>query len=302
MTVIRPAREEDVEAAAEMLNEHSRGLHGTDDLTPADLLMYWTSPDVELGQDILLAESADGRLGRLRGPRRPRRRRLAGRQRHRSRRRCPRCSRRSSSGRPRKSPTRSSGATRSADDAPLVDLFERHRLPAGRATRSACRSTSTEISLRPEWPDGVSVRTMREGEERRVYEAQMASFADTWMFAPDPYDELAALDGRGARRSTAPSGSSPSRKASSRGSSSRERPRTSPASAGCASWASCPSTATAASGRRLLQPHVRRVREARIRGGRARSRRREPDRRGSGLRAGRDARRADEPDLREDLT
>ena len=29
---------------------------------------------------------------------------------------------------------------------------------------------------------------MREGEERRVYERNMASFADTWMFAPDPYE------------------------------------------------------------------------------------------------------------------
>ena len=29
---------------------------------------------------------------------------------------------------------------------------------------------------------------MRESEERRVYEAQMASFADTWMFARDPYE------------------------------------------------------------------------------------------------------------------
>src|SRR4029077_5946739 len=63
MTVVRPAREEDVEATAEMLNEHSRRLHGTDDMTPADLLTYWTSPDVELGRDVLLAESTDGRLG-----------------------------------------------------------------------------------------------------------------------------------------------------------------------------------------------------------------------------------------------
>ena len=50
MTVVRPAHKEDVEAAAAMLNEHSRRLHGTDDMTPADLLTYWTSPDVELGQ------------------------------------------------------------------------------------------------------------------------------------------------------------------------------------------------------------------------------------------------------------
>jgi ribosomal protein S18 acetylase RimI-like enzyme len=29
---------------------------------------------------------------------------------------------------------------------------------------------------------------MRDGEERRFYDAQMASFADTWMFAPEPYE------------------------------------------------------------------------------------------------------------------
>ena len=63
MTVVRSAREEDVDAAAVMLNEHSRRLHGTDDLTSADLLLYWTSPDVELDRDVLLAESQDGRLG-----------------------------------------------------------------------------------------------------------------------------------------------------------------------------------------------------------------------------------------------
>ena len=164
---------------------------------------------------------------------------------------CPCCSRRSSSGRSRKSRTRSSGAT-PPPMTPRSSSCSSGRATAGRATRSACRSTSTAISPEPEWPDGVSVRTMREGEERRVYEAQMASFADTWMFAPDPYDSLAALDGRGARRSTVPCGSSRSRKTRSRASSSRERPRTSPASAGCASWVSCPSTANAASGRRCF--------------------------------------------------
>jgi hypothetical protein len=44
MTTIRPAREGDIEAAA-------------------DLLMYWKSPDVELGRDILLAENTDGLVG-----------------------------------------------------------------------------------------------------------------------------------------------------------------------------------------------------------------------------------------------
>ena len=186
MTVVRPAREEDVEAAAEMLNEHSRRLHGTDDMTPADLLLYWTSPDVELGHDVLLAESPDGRLGGyadlgvhgdavwldVRGTdpatlpvmlEAIEQRAIT------------------------KEPDKKLWGYTSADDAPLVELFERT------GYRRARHSFRMRIDLDgdqsgPEWPDGVSVRTMREGEERRVYDAQMASFADTWMFAPDPYD------------------------------------------------------------------------------------------------------------------
>jgi mycothiol synthase len=41
----------------------------------------------------------------------------------------------------------------------------------------------------PTWPEGVSVRTMREGEERRVYDAHTASFQDAWMFEPEPFDQ-----------------------------------------------------------------------------------------------------------------
>jgi mycothiol synthase len=75
----------------------------------------------------------------------------------------------------------------SAEDLPLVDLYE----TAG--YRRARHSFRMRIDLEPDqpapvWPDGFSVRTMSDGEERRVYDAQMASFADTWMFAPDPYE------------------------------------------------------------------------------------------------------------------
>ena len=79
---VRPAVKEDLEAAVAMLNEHSRRLHGVDDVTPADLLQYWESPDVELGQDILVAENDDGDR-RLRGCRALRRAHLARRARDR---------------------------------------------------------------------------------------------------------------------------------------------------------------------------------------------------------------------------
>lgn len=41
----------------------------------------------------------------------------------------------------------------------------------------------------PEWPDGVTVRTLADGEEPRVHEVHMEAFADHWDFHPTPYDE-----------------------------------------------------------------------------------------------------------------
>jgi mycothiol synthase len=40
----------------------------------------------------------------------------------------------------------------------------------------------------PEWPDGLRVRNPRPGEEERVYEAHMDSFADHWDFRRHPFE------------------------------------------------------------------------------------------------------------------
>jgi len=186
MTIVRPARAEDVEATAAMLNEHSRRLYGADDMTPADLLLYWTSPDVELGKDVLLAESPNGGLGGyadlgvhgemvwvdIRGtdPETLPPLLEAIEQRARA-----------------KEPDKKLWGYTAAADAPLNELFEQ---TGYRVVRHSYRM---RIDLDgeqpdPDWPAGFSARTMGEGEERRVYDAQMASFADTWMFAVEPYE------------------------------------------------------------------------------------------------------------------
>lgn len=51
-----------------------------------------------------------------------------------------------------------------------------------------------EIDLGPEpeqpvWPDDVSVRSFRPGEERAVYEVDMEAFQDHWDFFPVPFEE-----------------------------------------------------------------------------------------------------------------
>jgi mycothiol synthase len=41
----------------------------------------------------------------------------------------------------------------------------------------------------PVWPDGISVRTFRNGEERAVYDVDMEAFQDHWDFFPVPFED-----------------------------------------------------------------------------------------------------------------
>ena len=43
----------------------------------------------------------------------------------------------------------------------------------------------------PRWPDGVGVRTFREGDGPAVHEAHMETFEDSWEHTYEPYDEWA---------------------------------------------------------------------------------------------------------------
>jgi mycothiol synthase len=186
MSLVRRARREDLEPAVQLLNEHSRRLHGADDLTPPDLLNYWESPDVDLEQDILLAENAEGAIvgyadvgvqgdhvwldvrgtepEALPGLLEAIERRAV-----------------------EKKPGAKLMGFTSADDEALRTLYEQSGYDLLRHSFRMQIHLDRDIAP-PDWPDGFSVRTLREGEERRVYDAHMASFADTWMFAPDPYE------------------------------------------------------------------------------------------------------------------
>lgn len=186
MSRVRRARRADLEPATELLNEHSRRLHGVDDVTSADLLQYWESPDVELEQDILLAEAADGSLvgyadvgvhgGQawldVRGTEPEALHGLLDAIEQRA---------------AEKKPDAKLMGYTSADDEALRKLYENAGYDLVRHSFRMQIDLDRAIPA-PEWPEGVEVRTMHEGEERRVYDAQMASFADTWMFEPDPYE------------------------------------------------------------------------------------------------------------------
>lgn len=185
--LIRNVREDEVEAAAEVLNEHSRRLYGTADTTPAELREDWSAPEVDFPDNVLVAE-VEGRLvgyadviphGEtawldVRGTD-------------------------SRSYDPLLEAIARRADTLGRDNvrgwAPEIDrdLHEAYERAGFRAFRHSFRM---EIELGgdlspPEWPAGFSVRPFRAGDERAAWEVQQESFADTWGFTPDAFETWA---------------------------------------------------------------------------------------------------------------
>jgi mycothiol synthase len=182
---IRAPRMDEVEATAELLNDHSRQLHGVDDQPASELRQYWESPDVDFERDVLVAEGENGALVGyadlgvqgdhvwldVRGLEPEPLRALLSAIEERA---------------VQKKPGAGLMGYTSESDELLRDLYQQAGYHVMR------HSYRMEISLDnepppPQWPDGFAVRTMRPGEEERLYEAQMTSFADTWMFSPEPF-------------------------------------------------------------------------------------------------------------------
>jgi mycothiol synthase len=60
-----------------------------------------------------------------------------------------------------------------------------------RRTRSSFRMEIPlkGLAVQPRFPDGVMVRTLREGEERDVHAVHQETFADSWEHTEEPFDE-----------------------------------------------------------------------------------------------------------------
>jgi mycothiol synthase len=183
---VRQAKTGELETVAELLNEHSRRIHGTDNTTVAQLQLYWKSPDVDFPEDVLVAEKDGTLVGYadigiwgehawldLRG--------LDPEPLH---------------------PLLAAIEARAAEKKPGANLIgyleESDQIAHEAFDRAGYRvirhSFRMEIELgdaipEPVWPEGIAVHTLREGEEKRVYDAHMESFADAWLFTPEPFEQ-----------------------------------------------------------------------------------------------------------------
>lgn len=194
--VLRPPAEGDLPRLTDLFNRGTRAMYGADDLTQGELRLWLESPNVEPARDIRLAER-DGELvgyadvydQNLTHTRYWLDVRL--------------------------DPERGDEATAGALVRWLETRTEGERLEGAFlrgfvAERSALVKRALEAegyglirhSYRmgivlpeelpePEWPEGVTVRAMAQGEEREVYEVHEECFADHWEHEREPYEEWA---------------------------------------------------------------------------------------------------------------
>jgi mycothiol synthase len=182
--VIRHPDAEETEGAAEVLNEHSRRLHGTDNITAVELDETWKAPEVVFPDDVFVAEANESLVGYadvipfgdttwldVRAIDAAAYRPLL----------------EASIRRAEAHAKTHVRAWANENDAESIAAHE------DMAFRSFRHSFRMEIELggelpEPTWPEGFAVRGYREEDARRIHQAQMDSFADTWGFTEEPFE------------------------------------------------------------------------------------------------------------------
>jgi mycothiol synthase len=183
---IRAARMDDLQAVTRVFSEHSRRLHGVADDTAEEILLYWESPDVEFGTDVIVAESDGNIVGYgdvgesggsiwldVRGFDMESRRALL--------------EALEKIAHAKKPGIQLMGYT-TENDTELRRVYEEAGYQVVR------HSYRMEVDLAdvcgsPPPPDGVAIRGMREDELETVYEVHEQSFEDAWMHTREPFEQ-----------------------------------------------------------------------------------------------------------------
>lgn len=178
---------DEVAAATDLLNAHSRALHGVDDCTPAELEEVWRAPEVAFPADVFLAEQ-DGRIVGY-------------------------------------ADVIPFGETswvdvRATDLDAYDPLLEAATRRAAEHSKRHIRAFTGDVDADakaaldrvgyrpirygfrmvielagelpdPQWPDGFLVRPYREGDAEQFHRLHQESFADTWEFTEEPFEPWA---------------------------------------------------------------------------------------------------------------
>jgi mycothiol synthase len=184
---VRSARMDDLRAATELFNEHSRRFHGESEVTIEEARQYWEGPDIDVGKDIFVAEAENGSLVAygdvgewggaiwldVRGFEPEPQRALISRLEERAE---------------EKRPGAKLMSFVTEKDETLLALYQELGY---QVVRHSFRMEVDlgEVDAQPGSPDGVTIRRMRDGEEPELYEVHQETFKDTWMHTRDPFEE-----------------------------------------------------------------------------------------------------------------
>ena len=179
----------DAEGIAYLANAHSQALDGTADETAAGVREWFDLPRLEM----LVAETREGELaayGDLHATSDERTRWWLDVREHPERRGSAVAivAQLEERARERSRPGALLRAVVHSEEQHLRRLFEQRGYAPIRFSFRMGRPLEGDLPA-PVWPEGIVVGPAAVGDERRVYEAHMDSFADHWDFEPDPFDE-----------------------------------------------------------------------------------------------------------------
>lgn len=188
MTInVRHPAQDDLEAATDVLNAHSRALHGADDTTPAELQEAWDAPEVEFPADVFVAERDGALVGyadvipfggktyldvRATDPAAYEPLIAASMERAKDH---------------GTSQIRSFGSDKDAAAKTALERAGYGPIRYGFRMAIALDGDLPE----PDWPPGFTVRPYRDGEGRLFHRLHQESFADTWDFTTEPFEPWA---------------------------------------------------------------------------------------------------------------
>lgn len=184
---IRPAKLDDLAGVTELFDEHSRRLHGVADGTAEEILQYWESPDVDFEKEVIVAEGSDGSIvgygdvGEAADSIWLDVRALDAERQHAL------LETLEPIADEKKPGARLLGFVEEKD-AGLRSIYEERGYQVIRHSyRMEVELGDLSADASP--PQGVVIRTVREGEEESVYEVHEQSFEDAWMHEREPFEQ-----------------------------------------------------------------------------------------------------------------